>query len=37
MFGKPAHVVLVREKEAHHHGRRVVSYADGAIEWVNGP
>jgi len=37
MFGKPAHVVLVREKKAHHHGRRVVAYADGAIEWVNGP
>ena len=37
MFGKPAHVVLVREKEAHHHGRRVVAYADGTVEWVNGP
>lgn len=36
-FGKPAHVVLVREKEAHHHGRRLVLYADGTIEWVNGP
>ena len=36
-FGKPAHVVLVREKEAHHHGRRVVAYADGIVELVNGP
>lgn len=37
MFGKPAHVVLVREKEAQHHGRRVVAYADGIVEWVTGP
>jgi hypothetical protein len=36
-FGKPAHLVLVREKEAHHHGRRVVAYADGTLELVNGP
>lgn len=36
-FGKPAHVVLVREKEAHHHGRKVVAYADGVVEWVGGP
>jgi hypothetical protein len=35
-FGKPAHVVLVREKEAHHHGCRVVAYADGVIELVEG-
>ena len=37
VFGKPAHVVLVREKEAHHHGRRAVWYADGTFEWVGGP
>lgn len=37
VFGKPAHVVLVREKEAHHHGRRVIAYADGIVEWVAGP
>jgi hypothetical protein len=36
VFGKPAHVVLVQEKEAHHHGRRVVSYADGTVELVGG-
>jgi hypothetical protein len=37
VFGKPAHVVLVREKEAHHHGRRVIAYADGVVELVEGP
>ena len=36
-IGKPAHVLLVREKEAHHHGRWAVAYADGAVDWMNGP
>lgn len=35
-FGKAAHVVLVREKKGNHHGRGVVGYADGTLEWVEG-
>ena len=35
-FEKPAHVVLVREKKGNHHGRGVVAYADGTLEWVDG-
>ncbi len=34
-FEKPAHVVLVREKEGYHHGRGVVAYADGTLDWVD--